>query len=190
MVAQPRPCSGRRAPPLKASTVRHLMTPQRPPERWREQWGRVRRFHGRVRHLASGKPAPVDQQAELDDTYSFFLHCYHLKDWLAHDETFQRSRDEIEDFVSRTPALALCGDIANSVKHLKLVRPPKSGEAPGEIDATFKIEMAETFAFDGVEKPFERAAIYIKHKGGLVAIVRVADQAYYAWQGFIRDADT
>jgi len=29
------------------------MTRQSTPERWREQWGRVRRFHSRVRYLAS-----------------------------------------------------------------------------------------------------------------------------------------
>jgi len=158
-------------------------------EHWREQWGRVRRFHGRVRHLASGKPAPVDQQAEIDNTYSFFLHCYHLKDWLANDEAFPRSRSEIEEFVSRTPALALCGDVANSIKHLKLSKRPRSGDAPGELDASFETRMAETFAFDGVEKPFQRATIYIKHQGALKAVVRVADEAYLAWRGFIKDAE-
>ena len=67
-----------------------------------------------------GKPTPVDEVMELDDTYSFFIHCYHLKDWLANDDTFGRSRREIEKFVAGTPALALCGDVANSIKHLKL----------------------------------------------------------------------
>jgi hypothetical protein len=140
--------------------------------------------------LASGKPAPVDQQAELDDTYSFFLHCYHLKDWLAHDETFRRSRDEIEDFVSRTPALAICGDVANSIKHLKLLKTPRSGDTPGELDAKFETRMAKTFAFDGVERPFERATIYIKHMGFPKPVVRIADEAYYAWRDFIKNAET
>lgn len=158
-------------------------------ERWREQWGRVRRYRDRLRHLASGKPSPVNREEELDDTYSFFLHCYHLKDWLASDDTFAKSRAEIEDFVSRTPALELCGDVANSVKHSELSKPPRSGAPPGGLHANFKMELSESPGMIGGEGPFDRAIVYIEHKGAWIPVVKIADKAYNAWQDFIQNAE-
>ena len=154
--------------------------------RWQEQWARVQRLYDRLNQLSVGKPAPVDAEAELDDTYSFFLHCYHLKDWLKNDPSSGKTAQEIESLVTKIPDLALCADIANSVKHLTLNRPPRSGALPGTlVPPRFDTKAMETFAFDGEEKFFTSSIIYIEHAGALLPVVRIAQRAVMAWRRFV-----
>jgi hypothetical protein len=80
---------------------------------WREQYDRMTRWWSRLH-----EPGPIDERRR-DDYYTFFVTCFHLKDWLKNDPSVPKpTRDQVENFVDRRPSLRACADIANGVKHL------------------------------------------------------------------------
>ena len=60
---------------------------------WVEQLQRVERYYARVQDIVNRATEPLDGPHHLepwyDDLLTFFLHCYHLKDWLAHDDRYK-----------------------------------------------------------------------------------------------------
>ena len=59
-----------------------------------------------------------------DDVYAFFMHCYHLRDWIKNDASV-RSRmpnlgTDVAQFINESEALSLCADLCNSLKRLEL----------------------------------------------------------------------
>jgi hypothetical protein len=96
---------------------------------YREQYDRMRRWYERFRAIDQGQPLrPSD--GLVDEIHGFFQNCYHLKDWVKNDPVVAPiARKEVEDFITSSRPLALCADICNSVKHLKLIN-PRSNEDP------------------------------------------------------------
>ena len=50
--------------------------------KYSEQFARMRRYLERFGEIRAGRVHDRDSEHYLDDVYSFFLNCYHLKDWL------------------------------------------------------------------------------------------------------------
>jgi len=57
-----------------------------------------------------------------DDTWSFILNCWHLKDWIKNDVAgvAKATRGKIEVEVNSYPALMMIGDLANRNKLLQV----------------------------------------------------------------------
>jgi len=50
------------------------------------------------------------------------MNCYHLKDWIINDPTMPSGiKKRVEDFISNSKCLSICGDIANGAKHFTLI---------------------------------------------------------------------
>ena len=92
---------------------------------WAGHYGLVLRWHERLRGAANGEPS-ID---ELDFALTFFLHCYHLRDWLIRSNAATPA--EIATLIKVNPELRLCRDIANGFKHMTLSDP--------SVDARFSI---------------------------------------------------
>ncbi len=113
--------------------------------RWPEQYKRVKRLFERIRTIYHGKDQAVARaylreqgnsrwwdwgthsdlnQHFRDEIYSFFIHCYHLKDWIANDPEFKPAMG-IEDYINSQPALQMAADVANGLKHLEIA--PRRG---------------------------------------------------------------
>ena len=56
--------------------------------KYQEQLERVRRYYGRFKKLNGGMEHIAPSDMYIDDIYSFFLNCYHLKDWLKNDPEY------------------------------------------------------------------------------------------------------
>lgn len=84
---------------------------------YKEQLDRVRRYLVRIQQ--HDRPhADYD-----DDMWSFFQHCWHLKDWLKNDlAVAEPTRKAVETVVATSPDLLICADLANATKHLQLDR--------------------------------------------------------------------
>ncbi len=98
-----------------------------------EQFERVKRWYERFKQIHDGAPPGVAPSTEyyLDDVYAFFLNCFHLKDWIIQDNTVPKSTSSIvEGFISRSTSLSICADLCNSIKHLSLTQPPRTGKVP------------------------------------------------------------
>ncbi|MDQ6878930.1 MAG: hypothetical protein M3082_14815 [Candidatus Dormibacteraeota bacterium] len=52
-----------------------------------------------------------------DDAISFFVNCFHLKDWLRKDPKTEALVGDLEGFIGAIPALKACADLANYSKH-------------------------------------------------------------------------
>ena len=99
--------------------------------RWQWQLQRVERYYRRCQQLVEAN-SPVANDLEFyqlsDHLVSFFVHCYHLKDWLKTDPRYPAcSRNSPcgqdrcpECRVNDHPPLKICADNANGVKHLNI----------------------------------------------------------------------
>jgi hypothetical protein len=105
-------------------------------DKYLEQYERMRRSYDRFRGFKPGiGPVLADKISSdyEDDIYAFFMHCYHLKDWIKNDGSVKtimpNIASDVEQFINESEALSLCADLCNSSKHLELKR-SRSGEGP------------------------------------------------------------
>jgi hypothetical protein len=89
---------------------------------YRHQLDRVRRFLDRFE-------GPNANDVEFQDiAWSFFQHCWHLKDWVRNDPlASDAQKTAIIDQVHASAVLKICRDLCNGTKHLGLDRRPGSG---------------------------------------------------------------
>lgn len=60
------------------------------------------------------------------ELFSFFEICYHLKDWVSQDDAYDRTVHDVESFINGSPALRICADICNRLKHRTLSKRTRS----------------------------------------------------------------
>lgn len=81
-----------------------------------KQWERLNRALKRIENNRNRKMEEYE-----DDAWFFFLHCWHLKDWIKNDDAIDRKhRHSVETDVHEIYELVICADLANRSKHLKL----------------------------------------------------------------------
>lgn len=96
-------------------------------EKWQHQLLRAERYFERFKKLNAGVKGPMHQEY-ADDIHSFFIHCYHVKDYLINDAAYTKHNpQQINAYVRDTPALSMCRDLANARKHCCLDRGPRNG---------------------------------------------------------------
>jgi hypothetical protein len=66
---------------------------------------------------------------QVDIILSFFMHCYHLGDWLKASGVDKKL---VNDFIHNTYELQVCRNLTNSTKHLEL--DPKTRSPPQIFD--------------------------------------------------------
>lgn len=90
---------------------------------WGEQWGRVELGLARIQDIYDGRAEPEGTEGAVYDVYSFFLHCFHLRDWIQKDSQLANSvRDQAQSHLKGSPELSVCADVANRSKHSVLTR--------------------------------------------------------------------
>jgi hypothetical protein len=83
------------------------------PRNYGSQFERVKRFLERLKNRHRNH---VEYE---DDMLAFFLNCWHLKDWVGHDDKVpEDKRNAIRDLVHADSTLQLCRSLANGSKHL------------------------------------------------------------------------
>jgi len=153
-----------------------------------EQLERVQRYYNRFKNINDGREHTMSTDHYVDDVHAFFMACYHLKDWLKNDSSYAaHTKQEIEDYVSKTPALAICADICNGLKHLVLdpkFGPPRSGDEP--TIGGKHIELTLTASLSGPKIPPRISMKFeIQHSGKTLDAFQLATDALAAWQSFI-----
>jgi len=89
---------------------------------YRNQFDRVARLLERLFHDYA------DEYAFQDDVFTFFMHCFHLADWVEHDPVApSKSKRKVRQALAVSTLFPKCRDIANGSKHLHL-NDPKSGK--------------------------------------------------------------
>lgn len=96
-----------------------------------KQWARVQRALIRIENNKNRQEEEYE-----DDVWFFFQNCYHLKDWIIHDDTNPISSKTVEADIERNLELKLCADLANRSKHLKLTKKPRKDAKISSKDLT------------------------------------------------------
>lgn len=65
----------------------------------------------------------LDFHLQVDIILSFFIHCYHMADWLKGSGV---SSAKIYNYIQNTYELQVCRDLTNGTKHLDLCNPRTS----------------------------------------------------------------
>lgn len=118
--------------------------------------------------------AGVQPPELLDTIYTFFQHCYHIKDWVKNDPSCAL-KDSVEGFISASPQLSLCADICNGSKHLTLTKAPRSGEKPEVGGVQARISMGKVTVIKAS----------VQHKGSSVDAFELAEQCMEEWKNFL-----
>jgi len=88
-----------------------------------EQWERVKRYFERFKRLSrTGRIHNTNSENYVDDIYSFFIHCYHLKDWIEKDPS-SPLRTDVKSFGKKSKSFQICRDLCLGAKHLTVTSP-------------------------------------------------------------------
>jgi len=156
--------------------------------KYEEQWDRVKRWYQRFKDINDGKPHTRNAEYEVDDVYSFFINCYHLKDWIISDDTvkIQNKRKHVEKYVHTTnDYLNDCGLICNSLKHLIPGKPEFVGKK-------YDVAISEFMGGDTKEM-YEQNPTIIKIKfnidtsDGIQDAFDIATKCMKSWEKFITE---
>lgn len=87
---------------------------------WIDQWERVKRLGSWIDEIYSPSNT-LDQDRASDVVYSFFINCYHLKDWISkYDRNLSPGVERLFSEDGGEIHMQLCADITNRAKHFEL----------------------------------------------------------------------
>lgn len=93
------------------------------PESWEAQYRRMMRAYDRI----EARPERPDEHE--DALLCFFMHAWHLKDWIEADESVSATaRGAVETEAFKRPDLVRARDVANGAKHRVLTGHHHGGE--------------------------------------------------------------
>ena len=97
-----------------------------------EQLEIVKRYLKRIEEIYEGTPLLPGSNKEYydDDVISFFIHCYHVRDWIVHLNNRGVSSKEVDEYINKNRALSVCADLANGSKHCRLTRATRTEDQP------------------------------------------------------------
>lgn len=142
-----------------------------------QQFDRVTRWYDRFAQIDSGKVHDMSTDSYEDEVYSFFLNCYHLKDWIINDPTVSVDKTTVENFINGSQELRLCADICNGLKHMVRNR-QRSGKSPEFGKRDFAVQM-------GGQQQTISVKYTIETNTGSIDAFALATNCYVAWQSFI-----
>lgn len=174
----------------------------------KDQYQSMLRAFDALRAIATdiGKTVVIGDHTAGDATKSFFMECYHFKDWLKKDPQIKNPKD-VEIFISASCALSLAADLCNSLKHAGL-RPndtPRSGMHLDQISMAYSLDIPATAELGFIKfarNPSDGDTITISRsnrKGSPIATAKivltiggtkyeapdVATQCIKDWEGFL-----
>jgi len=97
-----------------------------------EQFERAKRYLARIEKIYEGVSLSSghDKDTYDDDVISFFIHCYHVRDWIIHLNVVGITSTQTDEYINQHRALMICADLANGSKHCKLTRSLRTNRQP------------------------------------------------------------
>ena len=152
-----------------------------------EQFERMKRWYERIKKIDQGRPhnlsfVNLPSDCLYDEVYAFFLNCYHLKDWILHDDTIKPpDKSKVEPFIKQDEYMSVCHDICIGIKHLEQQRKPWSGQVPRWEGREFSLSL------EGGPKPIIKVKFSIETKTGTIDAFELASECVRKWGEFIKD---
>ena len=148
-----------------------------------EQIDRAERYLERIRNVYRGVFSSThDNDLYEDDLVSFFMHCYHIRDWILHLNNVGITAEQLDAFINSHDALKVCADLCNGSKHCRLTRKPRSGGQPHVASKTY--QSATWFTGSGGGEVVKGSYIVLTSSGFIDAL-ELAEQCMQLWKGFV-----
>lgn len=144
---------------------------------YQEQLDRINRLNEDLQRFS--KAGDDNFETALDAFASFFIQCYHLRDWLAKS---RYDRRDVDNFVSKSPWLSLCRDLANKQKHGDIDRyEPQNHLVEHRVGA---VETPIIKYYDPNRKS-ERYGVDVEEFGTMIDVIDLADKCVKEWNKFL-----
>lgn len=146
-----------------------------PQKKYLEQWNRVQRYHEKVKSFSRGGSKQNDEEM-LDVIISFFLHAYHLKDWVK--SSTEDLDEELKHLFSKanSNAMFICRNLAQGIKHLSLDDP--------ELDEKTTIAHQNVTVYVGTG--MSRYSWDVSLDGKKIDVCCLANECLGEWTEFLR----
>lgn len=152
-----------------------------------EQLGRAERYLAKIRGIYAGTfKQSHDRDVYEDDLVSFFMHCYHIRDWIVRLNRVGVKAKDVDDFINANLCLRLCADLCNGSKHCKLDRAARSGSQP---HISGKVYEASSWLTGSGGGEVLRAKYSIVTSIGIVDALQLAEECMECWRKFLDDLD-
>lgn len=147
-----------------------------------EQVERTRRYLKRMRDIYNAVPyLPDSRDYYLDDVHSFFVHCYHVRDWILHLNRLGLEAAAIDHFINAHEELRICADLCNGAKHCEREQRPKTGRQPHIAQWSFISNASND------DMRTTRGKFTILSNGRPFDALELAERCMALWDGFIAD---
>lgn len=147
---------------------------------YQEQLDRIKRLEEDVEHFSISSDDNFEKA--IDAFTSFFIQCYHLRDWLAES---RYSRRDIDIFISESFSLSLCRDMANKQKHKTIDKyEPQNHLIEHKIDDNSNISTPIVRYYDPFRKE-NRYGIDVQEFGTLIDVIDLVKKCIDEWEKFL-----
>ncbi|MFA5086870.1 MAG: hypothetical protein WC470_01040 [Candidatus Paceibacterota bacterium] len=144
---------------------------------YQEQLDRVKRLKEDIGRFSTA--TDENFKSAVDAFTSFFIQCYHLRDWLI--QSRYGSRD-INIFISKSVSLTLCRDLANMQKHTKIDLYESQYHF---VNHKFLDISTPITVYSDPARKENRFGIDIKEFGTLVDVIDLAGECVEEWEKFL-----
>ncbi len=150
-----------------------------------EQFERAKRYLLRIEEIYKGVPrnATYSKEKNEDDLISFFIHCYHIRDWIFHLNKIELTTKELDSYINAHLALRVCVDLANGSKHCRLKRTLRTVRQPHIAMKQYKSALWIT---GDVGEEIVQSKYTIMCGTELFDVLELAEECILLWAKFIQ----
>jgi hypothetical protein len=124
-----------------------------------------------------------DKESLDDDVISFFIHCYHVRDWIIHLNKLGITARDVDSYIDSHHALRICADLANGLKHCKLKRTLRTNDAP---HIAVKTRKSSTSSFENSGDEFMKCTYSFLSDGEFIDALELATKCVQLWGIYIQ----
>lgn len=151
-----------------------------------EQLERARRYLKRIEDIYAGVFSSLGHDKDLfdDDVVSFFIHCYHVRDWIIHLNKVGVTARQVDSYIDSHRALRVCADLANGSKHCKLTRSLRTDRQPSIAG---KIRRTSTWFTGNSGGEVTRCKYTVLSNTELIDALELAVECIQLWDSYTQE---
>jgi len=144
---------------------------------YQEQMDRIKRLAEDIKRFSVAKEDNIE--SAIDAFTSFFIQCYHLRDWLFES---RYSKRDIDIFINESFPLSLCKDMANRQKHRMI---DKYQPAHHLVEHKYGNISSPIVKYYDPERKEDRFGLDIEELGTLVDVIDLSEKCIEEWERFL-----
>jgi hypothetical protein len=144
---------------------------------YQEQLDRIKRLKDDLERFSVANEENFP--SAVDAFTSFFIQCYHLRDWLTESRYLRR---DIDTFVNQSVYLSICRDIANKQKHKRI---DKYETKYHLVEHKNNGISSPIISYHNPHAKQNRYGLDIEEFGTLLDVIELAEKCIKEWERFL-----